>query len=64
MAKEGHQKIKCTVADCAHNSTKDSTCRLEEISVCNCNSEKTKDPIKDTACSSYKYDEVTPSEKY
>lgn len=60
---EGHQKIKCTVSDCTHNCIQDSTCRLEEISVCNCNAVKTKDPKKDTACSSYHYDDVQPIEK-
>lgn len=53
----GHQKIKCTVADCSHNCTQDSTCLLHEIAVCNCHHDKTKDPLKDTACSSYEYSE-------
>ena len=60
----GHQKIKCNVADCTHNCIQDSTCMLEEIKVCNCHHEKTKDPLKDTACGSYKYSEVQHNEKY
>lgn len=61
---KGSQKIKCDVADCTHNCIKDSTCMLDEIEVCNCSYSKTKDPLKDTACSSYEYQEVQESEKY
>jgi len=53
----GHQRIKCTVSDCSHNCSSDSTCQLKQIAVCNCRPEKTKDPLKDTACSSYEYSE-------
>lgn len=60
----GYQKIKCTVADCTHNCISDSTCLLDEISVCNCHYDKTKDPLKDTACASYKYSEVQHIEKF
>lgn len=28
-----HQRIKCNVTECAHNSLQDSTCRLDEILV-------------------------------
>lgn len=62
--KSGNQKIKCDVADCTHNCIKDSTCLLDEISVCNCNFDKTKDALKDTACASYRYSEVQNNEKY
>jgi len=58
----GQQKIKCTVSDCSHNCTTDSTCLLNQISVCNCHLEKTKDPLKDTACSSYEYSETKHKE--
>lgn len=61
---KGYQKIKCDVADCTHNCIKDNTCLLDEISVCNCSYDKTKDPLKDTACGSYKYAEVQQIEKY
>lgn len=60
----GYQKIKCTVADCTHNCIQDSTCLLDEIAVCNCRHDKTKDPLKDTACSSYQYSEVQHFEKF
>lgn len=58
------QKIKCNVADCAHNCIQDCTCRLEAIEVCPCSSKITKDPFKDTACSSYKFAEVQHNERY
>ena len=54
---KGKQKIKCNVNECAYNSTKDCVCTLKEIAVCNCSLDKTKDPLKDTACGSYKYKE-------
>ena len=56
MKKEiGHQKIKCSVTDCTHNCTPEKVCSLNEISICNCHEEKTANPLKDTACASYKY---------
>lgn len=58
------QKIKCTVSECTHNNIDSSTCRLEEILVSPCDAEYTKDPIKDTACSSYKFSEVQEIERY
>ena len=61
---KGGQKIKCHVAECVHNCIKDSTCRLDEISVCNCSYDKTKDPLKDTACGSYEFSEVQEIERY
>ena len=61
---KGKQKIKCDVADCTHNCIKDCTCMLDQIEVCNCSYEKTKDPLKDTACASYEYQEVQHNEKY
>ena len=60
----GGQKIKCDVAECSHNCIKDSTCMLNEISVCNCSYDKTKDTLKDTACSSYEFAEVQEIERY
>ena len=61
---KGGQKIKCDVVECTHNCIKDSTCMLDEISVCNCSYDKTKDPLKDTACGSYQYDEVQEIERF
>lgn len=59
MEKEtGHQKIKCSVTDCSYNCVPEKTCTLNEISVCNCNKEKTTDPLKDTACASYNYKKI------
>lgn len=58
------QKINCTVSDCIHNCVDDCTCRLGEISVCPCSATMTKDPLKDTACHSYKYSNVQHKEKY
>lgn len=49
------QKINCNVSECTFNCLEDSTCRLDSIKVCNCSSNKTKDPLKDTACGSYEY---------
>ena len=64
MDKKSYQKIKCDVVDCTHNCIKDSTCMLDEIQVCNCSYDKTKDPLKDTACGSYEYAEVQEIEKF
>ena len=61
---KGGQKIKCDVVECTHNCIKDSTCMLDEISVCNCSHDKTKDPLKDTACGSYQYDYVQEIERF
>lgn len=61
---KGVQKIKCDVSECTHNCSKDSTCLLDAIQVCNCTYDKTKDPLKDTACASYEYAEVQDIEKY
>lgn len=59
MKKEpGHQKIKCSVADCTYNCVPEKACTLNEISVCNCYEEKTKDPLKDTACASYEFKNI------
>ena len=56
MKKEtGHQKIKCSVSDCSYNCVPEKACTLDEISVCNCTSEKTANTLKDTACSSYEF---------
>ena len=60
----GEQKIKCNVNDCTYNCLEDSTCRLEQILVCPCRVDYTKDPLKDTACASYKYSEVQHNERY
>jgi len=60
----GDQKIKCNVSDCTHNCIENSTCRLEEIQVCPCSHNATKDALKDTACSSYEYSNVQYSERY
>jgi len=60
----GHQKIKCNVSDCTHNSLQDSTCKLECIQVRPCSHKMTKDALKDTACASYEYANLQRSERY
>ncbi len=61
---KGGQKIKCDVTECTHNCIQDSTCMLDEIFVCNCSYDKTKDALKDTACASYEYDNVQEIERF
>lgn len=45
-----NSKIKCTVKDCKYNQ-ENELCTLQEIKVCHCNPEETKEA---TMCDSYK----------
>ena len=45
------QKIKCDVYDCKHCDCDKECCCLDEIKVCNCNSNHDKEA---TMCDSYK----------
>lgn len=51
-----NSRIKCNVSKCMHNCIDDSTCRLEEIKVCEClNDNNSKRKEDQTSCGSYKY---------
>ncbi|MDD2376945.1 MAG: DUF1540 domain-containing protein [Clostridia bacterium] len=45
-----HQKIQCTVTECAHNCLEDSTCRLDKILVSHGLTRSDESSKDDTAC--------------
>lgn len=50
-----HQRIKCNVVECVHNSLESSTCRLDEIIVTHGKTRNDNDTDDETACGMYKF---------
>lgn len=59
-----HQKIQCTVTECAHNSIEDATCRLDKILVSHGKNRNDKNSEDETACAMYLFSGNLNAESY